>query len=91
MKSVESVAKKDGPHLLKYITVESPSGKIVPILFPTALSHKDALPDGLRPVSAGFVVLYQGTIAFTDIGSDTLNLNPKPADQALIRTLLNHQ
>lgn len=78
------------PTHCKYITVESPNGQIVPILFHAALQHRDAVPDGLRPVSAGYVMIYDNCVVIPqNIDSTTLNLGPKKQDLSLIKQLLN--
>jgi hypothetical protein len=81
--------ESDSPTHCKYITVESPAGEILPILFHHKLQHRDAVPEGLRPVSAGFVMILGGHLVIPAIDSTTLNLGPKPNDEQLLNALLN--
>ncbi|HOC56634.1 MAG TPA: hypothetical protein PKI20_13510 [Verrucomicrobiota bacterium] len=75
--------------MLKYIIVKSPSGEELPILFPAAIQHRNAVPKDLEVISAGFVMIFDGTLAFSDIGSDSLSVEPRPEDRALIEAMLN--
>lgn len=58
------------------------------ILFDPSIAHCRALPPGETPVSAGFVVFCRGAPRVPEIGSETLGLQPRPQDLALIAHFL---
>lgn len=77
------------PHLKKYVTVSAGDGKPHPILFDSGFRHSDMVPKNWIPVSAGFVLISSGTVHIPDVGSTSLNLNPKPQDHELIFNLIH--
>ena len=78
----------DALHLAKYIIVER-DGEQHAILFPRKLQHSEMLgPEAGRPISAGFYQIIDPDHLLVDGGSTTLNLNSRPEDAAIIRTLL---
>lgn len=85
---VPSIPADDSPRMLKYIILEAPDGTESVLLFSRSLQHRDALPESLRPISAGFVILYDQKISVPKIGSDTLRLDPRPQDHQIISALL---
>lgn len=74
--------------MLKYITIRGPSGDPLPIVFHSHLRHCDAVPSGATPISAGFILSYDGHLVIPDIGSDTLGLSPRPGDLDIVRAAL---
>jgi hypothetical protein len=77
--------------MFKYIMVECPNGCAPqPIVFPSFICHADALPRGVAPVSAGFLMVYDDRLVVPDIGSESLGLSPRPGDLDLLRECLGH-
>ena len=76
-------------HLTKYITLRDSLGAVHPVLFPSTLQHKMMVPPSLQPVSAGCALIHNGQLTISDVGSDSLGLNPLPADQDLLSQLIN--
>lgn len=88
----EPTPDRKDPVLTKYIVVATKSGHEVPILAPQVdgLNHSDLVPDNCTPVSAGFAMFARGqVIILPNMGSLTLNLDPRPQDKRLIANLLN--
>jgi len=47
------------------------------------------VPMGHRAVSAGHLVVFNGVLKVSDVGSDTLGLNPRPQDAELLIKFLS--
>jgi hypothetical protein len=73
----------------KYVVVADCTGKKHCILFHHSLTHSRAVPFGMTPISAGYVMVWKGRIVIPYIASMTLDLGPNPGDQHLIAALIN--
>jgi hypothetical protein len=74
----------------KFVVVVNYDGREHPIVFSRALQHNSILPQGMKPVSAGFVLVHDGIIrVLENFDSTTLNLGPRPQDQALLKSFLS--
>lgn len=78
---------------MKYIILETTEGMRMPIIFPEHLIHADVallmsrlievtIQQGAHPVSAGQIAL--GTDFTCSGGSDTLEMQSRPQDEAII-------
>lgn len=72
----------------KYVILADDDGREHVTLFSGKLQHRSMVPTGAKPVSAGFVLFYGGAVVVPEIGSTSLNLDPRPQDQSLITTFL---
>ena len=76
-------ASQSGPH--KYIIARDYLGRERVIVFSRDLPHNAMLPPNHDAISAGFVAVYAGNLILPNIGSDTLNLEPRPRDKQLLK------
>ena len=71
----------------KYVILKV-GGKEHLVIFDNELQHCQMVPPGTVPVSAGFFIVEKGQLIIPQIGSETLKLDPRPGDKALIAELL---
>lgn len=74
----------------KYIIVQR-QGMALAILFHECISHSDAINrKDAEPISAGFYWMNSdGSVTTDKIGSDSLNLKPRPQDASIIADTLH--
>jgi hypothetical protein len=71
----------------KYIIIEQ-DGTERALVFDCAIQHSQMVPAGANPVSAGFIIMFEGTIGIPKIGSDSLHLEPRDEDWAILKSFL---
>lgn len=75
----------------KFIIVRDPDGAEHPVIFSRALVHRTMVPPGTTPVSAGFLLVTGNSLkVLTHFDSSSLNLSPRPGDEALLQSFLNN-
>lgn len=76
----------------KFVIVRDEAGREHPVIFSRDLVHKTMVPQDTTPVSAGFLFLSGGSLkVLSAFESSSLNLKPRPQDEALLTSFMqNH-
>jgi len=89
-RSVPDRSASSKPQMLKYLIFTfEPDDLEQTVVFDSAIPHKTMVPEGATPISAGFLCIYEGHLTVPQFGSDTLNLDPRPQDKAILQRFLN--
>lgn len=83
------------PPIRKYIIIRAtepigyPLAPECVLVFDRNLEHKSMVPPRFTPVSAGFLMLLNGTVRVLEgFPSTSLNLEPRPQDQSILQSFL---
>ena len=75
----------------KFIIVRDAAGREHPVIFSRDLVHKTMVPPDTTPVSAGFLLIAGGSLkVLAAFESSSLNLKPRPQDEALLTSFMSH-
>jgi hypothetical protein len=86
--AVATTTEHAAPSMRKYVIVLQDGAERL-ILFSREIQHRSVVPAGARPVSAGFVLTFEGRAVIPAVGSDSLSLDPRPQDKQLIEAFLS--
>lgn len=75
----------------KYVILRDPvTGDEHPIIFSRQIQHSTMVPPGMRPVSAGFILIWNGRVQIPEsFDSESLHLGPRPQDKDIITNFLS--
>lgn len=88
--SVRGVSVEPSPiSFCKYVIL-SQDDREYPLVFSQDIQHSSMVPLGYKAVGAGFVLICGSQVRVIEgHGSSTLRLDPRPQDQAILRTFLS--
>jgi hypothetical protein len=72
--------------LYKYVILAR-DGKEFPAVFDPEIQHSTMVPKGFTPVSAGFVTRTDEHLVVPAVGSESLELEPRPIDRYVLSEL----
>lgn len=84
----EGLERPSGDVMRKYVVVAGADGREEVLLFSCGIEHRAAVPAGMRAVSAGFALLYEGGVVVPAIGSESLGLEPAAGDRERVKRLV---
>ena len=88
--ALDGEAESAAPKLAKYTIVAWERGGLeLPIVFSRDIPHRNMVPMGMTPISAGFVITHKGRVTVPGIGSETLKLDPRPRDREILANFLS--